>query len=74
MELRTGVVWKYYDHGPRDIDFDPIVLLPGTSGTGSCFFNQVMILACEVVLPSSKQTNPLSAVWTSLHSVPMRLL
>ena len=45
ITLRTGDVWQYHDHGPRD--FDPLILLPGTSGTASCFFNQITSLSAR---------------------------
>eukprot|EP01112_Ceratiomyxa_fruticulosa_P019450 TRINITY_DN6364_c0_g1_i1.p1 TRINITY_DN6364_c0_g1~~TRINITY_DN6364_c0_g1_i1.p1 ORF type:complete len:360 (+),score=74.21 TRINITY_DN6364_c0_g1_i1:199-1278(+) len=38
----TEKVWKYYDFGPKDKD--PLICLPGASGTAEVFFKQIVSL------------------------------
>eukprot|EP00053_Salpingoeca_punica_P013393 m.121080 g.121080 ORF g.121080 m.121080 type:complete len:393 (-) comp16193_c0_seq1:1053-2231(-) len=37
------IVWKFYDHGPRDVKC-PLIFLPPVSGTADAFYKQIMAL------------------------------
>jgi hypothetical protein len=42
VDYAKGKVWSYYQFGPKNVE--PLVMLPGASGTGQVFYKQFVTM------------------------------